>query len=269
MDENTIIVVKEGHVATITLNRPETLNAWNRVMEREALQALEDIRADADVRVVILTGAGRGFSSGADFSRLARGTEGSGEDRAAPGANFARWPGLVKFAYELRGLPQPVIGAINGVAAGAGVSVALACDIRIASDQARFSLIFVKRGLVPDSGATYFLPRLVGTAKACELTLTGDFIDAHEAERLGIVNKVVPHDALMSECMALATRIASGPPMTIAATKAAIYKGAVEADLARQLDLEVYLQAIMVRSEDFKEAVKAYLEKREPRFTGR
>lgn len=269
MAENTVIVAKEGHVATITLNRPETLNAWNRAMEREALQALEDIRADADVRVVILTGAGKGFSSGADFSRLARGAEGSGERRAGPGANFARWPGLVKFAHSLRELPQPVIGAINGVAAGAGFSVALACDIRIASDQARFSLIFVKRGLVPDSGATYFLPRLVGTARACELMLTGDFIDAHEAERVGIVNRVVPHDALMSECMALATRIANGPPMTIAATKAAIYKGAVEADLARQMDLEVYLSGIVVRSQDFKEAVKAYLEKREPEFIGR
>jgi len=269
MAENTVIIAKEGHVATLTLNRPETLNAWNRAMEREALEALEDIRADAQMRVVILTGAGRGFSSGADVSRLARGAEGSGERRAGPGVSFARWPGLVRFAHDLRELPQPVIGAINGVAAGAGVSVALACDIRIASDQARFSFIFVKRGLVPDSGATYFLPRLVGTARACELMLTGDFIDAHEAQRLGMVNRVVPHDALMPECMALATRIAGGPPMTIAATKAAIYKGAVEVDLARQLDLEVYLQAIMARSEDFKEAVKAYLEKREPHFTGR
>jgi len=269
MAENTVIVAKEGHVAILTLNRPETLNAWNRAMERDALQALDDIRSDADVRVLILTGAGRGFSSGADVSRLARGTEGPGEGRAGPGANFARWPGLVEFAYTLRELPQPVIGAINGVAAGAGFSVALACDIRVASDQARFSPLFVKRGLVPDSGATYFLPRMVGSARACELMLTGDFIDAEEAERLGIVNKVVPHDTLMSECMALATRIASGPPMTIAATKAAIYKGAVEADLARQMDLEVYLQAIMVRSQDFKEAVRAYLEKREPEFTGR
>jgi 2-(1,2-epoxy-1,2-dihydrophenyl)acetyl-CoA isomerase len=110
---------------------------------------------------------------------------------------------------------------------------------------------------------------MVGTARACELMFTGDFIDAHEAERLGIVNKVVPHDALMSECMALATRIASGPPMTIAATKAAIYKGAAEVDLTRQLDLELYLQAIMVRTEDFKEAITAYMEKREPEFTGR
>lgn len=269
MAENTVIVVKEGHVATLTLNRPETLNAWNGAMEREALQALEDIRIDADVRVLILTGAGRGFSSGADVSRLARGTEGSGGGRAGPGANFARWPGLVEFAHRLRELPKPVIAAINGVAAGAGLSVALACDIRIASDQARLSSIFVKRGLVPDSGATYFLPQMVGTARACELMFTGDFVDAHEAERLGIVNKVVPHDALMSECIALATRIASGPPMTIAATKAAIYKGAAEVDLTRQLDLELYLQAIMVRTEDFKEAITAYMEKREPEFTGR
>jgi len=269
MAENTVVVDKEGHVATLTLNRPETLNAWNRAMEQEALQALEDIRTDTAVRVLILTGAGRGFSSGADISRLARGAERPIEGRPGPGADFARWPGLVKFAHSLRELPKPVIAAINGVAVGAGFSVALACDIRIASDQARFSLIFVKRGLIPDSGATYFLPRIVGTARACELMFTGDYIDAHEAQSLGIVNKVVPHDALMPECIALATRIASGPPMTIGATKAAIYKGAVEADLARQLDLEVYLQAIVVRSEDFKEAVKAYLEKREPEFTGR
>jgi len=238
-------------------------------MEREALQALDDIRADTDVRVLILTGAGRGFSSGADMGRLARGTERPSEGRAGPGANFARWPGLVEFAHSLRELPKPVIAAINGVAAGAGFSVTLACDIRIASDQARFSMIFVKRGLVPDSGATYLLPRVVGTARACELMFTGDFIDAREAERIGIVSKVVPHETLMSECMALATRIASSPPMTLAATKAAIYKGAVEADLARQMDLEVYLGAIMVGSHDFKEAVTAYLEKREPKFTGR
>lgn len=269
MAESTVIVVKEGHVATLTLNRPETLNAWNRALERDALQALEDIRTNADVRVLIVTGAGRGFSSGADVSRLARGTERSSEGGAAPGANFARWPGVVEFAHSLRDLPKPVIAAINGVAAGAGLSVALACDVRIASDQARLSFIFVKRGLVPDTGATYFLPRIVGTARACELMFTGDFIDANEAERLGIVNKVVPHDALMSECMALANRLASGPPMTLAATKAAIYKGAVEADLTKQLDTELYLQAIMVGTEDFKEAIKAYLEKREPKFTGR
>ena len=158
---------------------------------------------------------------------------------------------------------------MNGVAAGAGFGIALACDIRIASDQARFSQIFVKRGLIPDAGSTYFLTKLIGTAKACELMYTGDMINAAEAEKLGIVNKVVPHDELMNETMALAKRIANGPPLTIELIKRAIYKGLTENDLWHQIHYEWHLQSLAIATEDFKEGVMSFLEKRDPKFMGR
>jgi len=262
MDYNTIILAKEEGVATLTLNRPETLNACNDEMAREALEALEEIRGDNEIRVLIITGAGRGFSSGVD---LAAGAD-SGEGVRT---TLSTWPGIVAVAYALYNLDRPTIAAVNGIAAGGGFSLALACDIRLASDQARFSQIFVKRALVPDTGATYFLTKLVGTGKACELMFTGDFIDAAEAERLGIANKVVPHEELMHEAKALAKRIASGPPLTIELAKRAIYKGFSETDLARQMDFEMYLNRLAMATEDFKEGVKSFLEKREPKFKGR
>ena len=265
MSYNTLILTKEEGVATLTLNRPEKLNAWDAEMGREALQAVEEIRRDSEVRVLVVTGAGRGFSSGADLTAMAQREQTSPTERTT----LSTLPGVVALAYELRNLDRPTIAAVNGVAAGAGFGIALACDIRIASDQARFSQIFVKRGLVPDTGSTYFLTKLLGTAKACELMFTGDFVDAAEAERLGIVNKVVPHDELMNETMALAKKIASGPPLTIELIKRAIYKGFSETDLEHQLNFEMYLQRLAFATEDFKEGVTAFLEKREPKFQGK
>ncbi len=265
MNYNTIILTKEEGVATLTLNRPEKLNAWNEEMQTEALQALEEIRCDSEVRVLVVTGAGRGFSSGADLTAMAQREQGLPTGRAT----LSTLPGVVELTYELRNLDRPTIAAVNGVAAGAGFGIALACDIRIASEQARFSQIFVKRGLVPDSGCTYFLTKLLGTAKACELMFTGDFVDAAEAERLGIVNKVVPHDELMNETMALAKRIASGPPLTIELIKRAIYTGFSETDLRHQLHYEMYLQRMAMATEDFREGVTSFLEKREPKFKGK
>ncbi|MCK4243112.1 MAG: enoyl-CoA hydratase/isomerase family protein [Dehalococcoidia bacterium] len=265
MNYNTVILTKEEGVATLTLNRPEKLNAWNEEMSREALQAVEEIRRDSEARVLVVTGAGRGFSSGADLTAMAQREQGLPTERVT----LSTLPGVVALAYELRNLDRPTIAAVNGVAAGAGFGIALACDIRIASDQARFSQIFVKRALVPDTGSTYFLTKLLGTAKACELMFTGDFVDAAEAERLGIVNKVVPHDELMNETMALAKKIASGPPLTIELIKRAIYKGFAETDLEHQLNFEMYLQRLAFATEDFKEGVTAFLEKREPKFQGK
>ena len=265
MNYNTVILTKEEGVATLTLNRPEKLNAWNEEMSREALQAVEEIRRDSEARVLVVTGAGRGFSSGADLTAMAQREQGLPTERVT----LSTLPGVVALAYELRNLDRPTIAAVNGVAAGAGFGIALACDIRIASDQARFSQIFVKRALVPDTGSTYFLTKLLGTAKACELMFTGDFVDAAEAERLGIVNKVVPHDELMNETMALAKKIASGPPLTIELIKRAIYKGFSETDLEHQLNFEMYLQRLAFATEDFKEGVTAFLEKREPKFQGK
>ena len=267
MSYNTIILTKEEGVATLTLNRPDTLNAWNDEMGTESLQAMEEIRQDNDVRVLILTGAGRGFSSGADLTAMGQRQPGA---PAKPGrVTLSTLPGVLTLAGELRSLDRPTIAAVNGVAAGAGFGIALACDIRIASDQARFSQIFVKRGLIPDAGSTYFLTKLVGTAKACELMYTGDMINAAEAERLGIVNKVVPHDELMNETMALAKRIASGPPLTIELIKRAIYKGFTENDVWHQIHYEWHLQSLAIATEDFKEGVMSFLEKRDPKFMGR
>lgn len=269
MAYNTLIVTKEAGVATLTLNRPDKLNAWNEEMMEEGVQAVEEIRSDPDVRVLVVTGVGRGFSAGADVTSLALEAERRRTGERSVRDELSGWPGVVTVAYRLRQMDRPVIAAINGVAAGAGFGLALACDIRIASDQARFSQIFVKRGLVPDTGSTYFLPRIVGTQKACELMFRGSVIDAYEAERLGIVSRVVPHDQLMDEVMALARELASSAPLALALTKRAIYKGATEIDLSAQMDFELYLDTLLFGTEDFKEGVMSFLEKREPRFSGR
>jgi len=270
MSYEDILLEKEGGVATLTFNRPDTLNAWNDRMGEESVAALDEVRKDSDVRVLVVTGAGRGVASGAEVSALAGaglGTPQFGDGLV--GRSMRGQPGVWDVSIAIRNLPKPVIAAVNGVAAGAGLSVALACDIRIASDKARFSQIFVKRGLVPDSGATYFLPRLVGLAKACELVFTGDMIDAAEAERIGLVSRVVPHDDLMKVTWELAERIANGPPITIQLAKMALYKGSVAPDLEGQVYYESLLQSMCFATEDFKEGVQAFLEKREPDFKGR
>jgi len=166
-------------------------------------------------------------------------------------------------------MDKPVIAAVNGVAAGAGFGVALACDIRIAAEEARFSLIFVRRGLIPDCGSTYNLPRVVGMSRACEMAFTGDLMDAREAERIGLVSRVVKAEALMKVTRELAQRIASGPRVAVQLAKRALYRGAIETDLATQSDYELYLQSMCFQTEDFKEGVTSFLEKREPKFKGR
>ena len=269
MAYNTLIVAKEAGVAMLTLNRPDKLNAWDEEMMEEGVRAIEEIRDDLDIRVLVITGAGRAFSTGADVTSLARETERMKAGERSLRDGLSSWPGIVTMAYQLRQMDRPVIAAVNGVAAGAGFGLALACDIRIASDQARFSQIFVKRGLVPDTGSTYFLPRIVGTEKACELIFRGNLIDAYEAQRLGIVSRVVPHGELMNEVMSLAKELASSAPIAVGLAKRAIYKGASEIDLAAQMDFELYLNTLLFGTEDFKEGVMSFLEKREPRFLGR
>ncbi len=261
MSYETIIFEKERGIATLTLNRPEKLNAWNNKMMEEVTKAIYDVTADNEVRVLVISGAGRGFCSGIDVSILA--TAGAEGAVAVPMENSVVW-----IAAQLRNLDKPVIAAVNGVCAGLGLSVALACDIRIASENARFSLVFIKRGIVPDTGSTYFLPRLVGTGHACELAFTGDPIDAKEAERIGLVNRVVPHDQLMTATMELATRIAKGPPITIRLTKAAIYKG-LDADLLSHMQYELLANRIALATEDFKEGIASFIERREAQFKGR
>jgi len=265
MKQESIIYEKEGRVATITLNRPEKMNAIGGTMSIELEQALDEANADDAVGVLIITGAGKGFCSGADLSTL-----GSTADQVSRGL-VDRSPaagGIRSFALQLQNFEKPSIAAVNGAAAGAGLSLALACDIRIASDRARFSQIFVKRGVIPDTGSTYFLPRAVGLARACEMALTGDILDAEQAKEYGLVNRVVPHDELMHEARELAARIAAGPPIAIKLAKRALYRGATT-DLASALEFEGYLQGICLGTEDFKEGIAAFMEKREPRFKGR
>ncbi|MDP2952546.1 MAG: enoyl-CoA hydratase [Chloroflexota bacterium] len=265
MPYKDILFQREGAVAILTLNRPEKLNALSPDMRAGVRSVVDELRADAAVRVLILTGAGRGFCSGADVGAMP-----GSQAQADPEEVIRR---MLSHAYPflprvLRSLDKPIIGAINGAAVGAGFSLAMGCDIRIASENARFSAVFVRRGLVPDTGLTYFLTRAVGTARACELMFNGDFIDAREAERLGIVNKVVPQEALMAHCRDLAQKLAQQPPMTLGLIKHLIYRG-MTSTLDDALEAEIDAQQYCLRSEDHKEAIKAFQEKREPSFKGR
>jgi 2-(1,2-epoxy-1,2-dihydrophenyl)acetyl-CoA isomerase len=256
--------VVEGGDATLTLNRPDALNALNAQITTELHKALAEAKGDPAVRCLLITGNGRGFSSGADLTQL--------EDSYRRGEPAALGD-MLRDGYHNIILPivhmeKPVVAAVNGVAAGAGCSMALACDFRIASDKARFFQAFIKVGLVQDSGASYFLPRLVGFAKAMELALLGDIIDADTALQYGLVTKVVPHDTLMDEARSFAEQLAAGPTRAFGLSKRALYFG-VDSDLEKTMDYEADLQAQMALTADHMEGVRAFLEKREPKFEGR
>jgi len=255
--------VKDG-VATLTLNRPERLNALGDTLREDLHDAVTAAAADPEVRVMIVTGAGKGFCAGGDVKAMNEGKERGASrplmEKVAPGRD--------RTVLALRDAPKPVIAAVNGAAAGAGMNLALACDIRIASTAAKFAQAFVKRGLHPDWGGTYFLPRVVGTAKACELIFTGDVIDAQEALQLGIVSAVHPPETLMAAAQALARKIADGPPIAIRLAKRAIYHS-LECDLRQALEFETYAQNICFETEDAGEGISAFVQKRPPAFRGR
>jgi len=259
----TIIYEKSGNIATITLNRPEVLNAINEVMGRELLEALKTTSRDEEVRSLIITGNGRAFSAGEDIQDL-RGQYERGENPRLGERLLRKYNPIVR---HLRQMPKPIIAAVNGVAAGAGAGMAYSCDFRIASENAKFIQAFIRVGLAPDSGTSFFLPRLVGFAKATELALTGDELSCKEAERLGLVSRVVPPDRLKAASQELASKLAQGPTKAIALTKRAMNKS-ISSDFETVLEYESYLQEIAGGTVDHIEAVRAFFEKRRPTFKG-
>ena len=251
-------VSRDGGVMTLTLNRPEVLNALNAAMHEALAAALKDARA-AGVRAVVVTGAGRGFCVGQDLR----------EFRDETGDIAGRLRRLYHpNVLAIRSLEKPVIAAVNGAAAGAGLSIAGACDIRLASDQATFVPAFVNVGLVPDSGGSFFVSRLLGYARAFEWMTSGRRLSAAEAHLWGLVSEVVEHDRLPARAAEVAASLAAMPTRAIGMTKR-LFDRAATATLGEQLEVEAQLQAAAARSEDFAEGLSAFLEKREPRFTGR
>jgi 2-(1,2-epoxy-1,2-dihydrophenyl)acetyl-CoA isomerase len=266
MADAPVLYSKHDSIVTLTLNRPETLNAMNVAMIAEFERLLLDIATDVEVRAVVLTGAGRAFSSGGDQKRQQQ-TEGDEKffDGDPGGTLIER---LNRCVLRLQRLPKPVIGCINGVAVGAGCNLALATDVRIAADVARFGEVFTRVGLVPDAGGTYFLPRLVGTAKAMELIMLADIIEAQEALRIGLVNWVVATDQLAAETQKLARRLAQGPTIAYGLAKTGLYQG-LQMSLEDVLTMEARYQAMAAHTQDRAEGVAAFREKRPPSFVGR
>ena len=265
MDFETIIIKKEEHIATITMNRPDKMNALNKQMLQEMVAAIDEIARNDDVRVVVLTGAGRVFCSGADISEggKAGGLSGTPVEMHHNVRNSYQ-----KVALGLQRLDKPTIAMVNGAAVGAGCDFAFACDMRVGSEKARFRNGFVRVGLIPGGGGTWLYTRLMGLGRGLEFLFTGDFLKAEEAERIGVLNKIVPADDLERETMELAQKIANNPPLAVQMSKMMAYK-ALESDLEAALEQAAACQVLALSSEDHREGVDAFIEKREAHFKGR
>lgn len=257
----TILTGRTGGVATIALNRPDRLNAFNGTMHDELYAALGEAAEDDEVRCIVLRGEGRGFSSGADLAQIVQEADGDPDLGEYLRGTYSR---LVK---SMVGIPKPIIAALHGPVYGAGVGIALACDLRIAAESAKFSVAFIKIGLMPDAGVTFFLPRVIGLGRAIQMSMLGDAVDAEEAHRIGLVYEVVPDGSLEMETTKLAEHLAAMPTAALGRMKASLYT-TFEADLDTALEREAEGQTFCGYTQDHKEGIAAFLEKREAQFTG-
>lgn len=258
-----ILYEKKDHIATITLHRPEVRNAFNLKMIDQWYKALEQAESDNDVRVIIITGSGSAFCSGGDIKEILENAKKPSIERK----NFL-WQGVHKVALTLLQMEKPVIAAINGPAFGAGLDMALHCDIRLASENAKFSESYVNIGLIPGNGGTFLLPKIVGMAKAMEMFFTGNVIDAEEAKRIGLVNEVYPEEIFMEKTLEMAKKIADGPPIQIRMIKRQLLQS-VEGNLKDHLDLASSNMAVAMDTEDRIEGFNAFFEKRKPIYKGK
>ncbi len=266
MAYETILVEQKDGIASITLNRPEVLNAFTLKMGGELMDALRGLKEDAETKVLILTGAGRAFCSGADirgFNEQVERRKKGERSREPEGTEFDSAMPLTMINF-----PKPIIAAINGAAVGIGFTITLPCDLRIASENAKLGAVFTRVGLVPEFSSSYLLPKLIGLGKALELVLTARMIDAHEAKEIGLVNKVVPANTFMDETLAMAQMMAKGASVALKLAKRALHHGA-GATMLQAMQYEHFAQAHCAETFDHEEAVRAFLEKREPRFQGK
>ena len=258
----TILVDKKDWIGTITMNRPDRRNAMTTTMLLELARAFRQMGADPEVRVVVLTGAGEAFSVGADIQEFGKGLQAGGEVSVDRTSQSGPIPGV---PLAMMDVSKPIIASINGVAAGGGMTITLHCDIRLASEKARFGAVFARMGVIPEFGSTYMLPRIVGIAKACELVFTARVIGAAEAGEIGLVHHVVPAESLQERTWEMATAMAKLPPFAMRMAKRGVHQG-LDTDIRTQMQFELTGLGMCFRSADHAEAVKAFFEKREPRF---
>lgn len=258
MTYQSIIFEKKDNIGTITMNNPAKMNALDQVMRKELRSLLGEVATDREVKVLIITGAGKNFCAGGDISTMEGITAPAGRDLMKAGAQY-----IIRMMTELE---KPIIAAVNGAAAGAGFNIALAADMIIAADNARFQQSFVKLGLIPDLGGFYSLALRVGAPRAKEIMMTGRFIDAKEADSLGLVNRVVHAEQLMQEAQSLAANLAAGPSRAYAMIKAALNLWPM--NLQAYLEMEANMQAVAFATKDFDEGRRSFIEKRKPIFTG-